>query len=117
MTAGPFAHGPDHRSFQQAAQLLDMKHEGVAAVRVQYVGRAPVEGDDTRYLMASFRPGGSDAPAGGVIASGVMLAMNAVEQALPGVGSAAGLVPPAAISWARRSSRDSRCRKHAGRLT
>ena len=98
---GPFAHGRIIDLSNQAATLLDMKHEGVAAVRVQYVGRAPVEGDDTRYLMASYRPGGSNAPAEGVIATGVMLAMNAVDSALPGVNSApAGLAPPAAVSFA-----------------
>ncbi|MCC0035677.1 MAG: septal ring lytic transglycosylase RlpA family protein [Hoeflea sp.] len=98
---GPFAHGRIIDLSNQAATLLDMKHEGVAAVRVQYVGRAPVEGDDTRFLMASFRPGGSDAPAGGVIATGVMLAMNAVDSALPGVNSAqAGLAPPAGVGAA-----------------
>jgi rare lipoprotein A len=95
---GPFAHGRIIDLSKQAAQLLDMKHEGVAAVRVQYMGRAPVEGDDTPYLMASFRPGGSDAPAGGVIASGVMLAMNGAAAVLPGVKStAAGMVPPGAV--------------------
>ena len=98
---GPFAHGRIIDLSNQAATLLDMKHEGVAAVRVQYVGRAPVEGDDTRYLMASYRPGGSNAPAEGVIATGVMLAMNAVDSALPGVGSAqAGLAPPAGVGAA-----------------
>jgi rare lipoprotein A len=98
---GPFAHGRIIDLSNQAAQLLDMKHEGVAAVRVQYLGRAPVDGDDTPYLMASFRPGGADAPAGGVIATGVMLAMNGGEAALPGVVStAAGLAPPAAIGSA-----------------
>lgn len=95
---GPFAHGRIIDLSNKAAQLLDMKHEGVAAVRVQYIGRAPVEGDDTSYLVASYRPGGSRAPAGGVIASGVMLAMNDKSPALPGVASAAaGLAPPAAV--------------------
>jgi len=103
---GPFAHGRIIDLSNQAAGLLDMKHEGVAAVRVEYVGRAPVEGDDTRYLMASYRPGGSDAPAGGVIATGVMLAMNAVDSALPGVNGAAlgaaqsTVAPPAAVGVA-----------------
>jgi rare lipoprotein A len=98
---GPFAHGRIIDLSNQAAQLLDMKHEGVAAVRVQYIGRAPVEGDDTKYLMASYRPGGSDQPAGGVIASGVMLAMNGAAAALPGVASGAGsLAPPAAVGSA-----------------
>lgn len=98
---GPFAHGRIIDLSNQAAELLDMKHEGVAAVRVEYVGRAPVEGDDTRYLMASYRPGGSSAPAGGVIATGVMMAMNTVDAALPGVGVAsAGMTPPAALGAA-----------------
>lgn len=99
---GPFAHGRIIDLSNRAADLLDMKHEGVAAVRVQYVGRAPVEGDDTPYLMASYRPGGSDAPAGGVIASGVMLAMNgaAPSQASGGAAVSSGLVPPAAVGAA-----------------
>ena len=98
---GPFAHGRIIDLSNKAAELLDMKNEGVAAVRVEYVGRAPVEGDDTRYLMASYRPGGSSAPAGGVIATGVMMAMNTVGSALPGVGSnPAGMVPPAALGAA-----------------
>lgn len=98
---GPFAHGRIIDLSNQAAELLDMKHEGVAAVRVQYVGRAPVEGDDTRYLMASYQPGGSKSPAGGVIATGVMLAMNVVDSALPGVSSGqAGVAPPAGLAAA-----------------
>tara|TARA_R110002020_G_scaffold5971_22_gene24697 strand:- start:2446 stop:3492 length:1047 start_codon:yes stop_codon:yes gene_type:complete len=96
---GPYAHGRIIDVSNQAAALLDMKQEGVAAVRVEYIGRAPVEGDDTSFLMASYRPGGSKEPAGGVIATGVMMAMNAVDEALPGVGSApAGLAPPAAVA-------------------
>jgi len=98
---GPFAHGRIIDLSNQAAELLDMKHEGVAAVRVEYVGRAPVEGDDTRYLMASYRPGGANAPAGGVIATGVMMAMNTVGSALPGVNStSAGMAPPTALGAA-----------------
>ncbi|MEQ8481436.1 MAG: septal ring lytic transglycosylase RlpA family protein [Hoeflea sp.] len=89
---GPFAHGRIIDLSNRAAELLDMKHEGVAAVRVEYVGRAPVEGDDTPYLMASYQPGGSDAPAGGVVASGVMLAMNGASPSRP-----SGLVPPATV--------------------
>ncbi|WP_322989093.1 septal ring lytic transglycosylase RlpA family protein [Hoeflea sp.] len=96
---GPFAHGRIIDLSNKAAELLDMKHEGVAAVRVEYVGRAPVEGDDTRYLMASYRPGGSDAPIGGNIATGVMLAMNDTPTSLPGVQAAsAAMAPPVTIT-------------------
>ncbi|WP_244447220.1 septal ring lytic transglycosylase RlpA family protein [Hoeflea sp. BAL378] len=96
---GPYAHGRIIDVSNQAAALLDMKKEGVAAVRVEYIGRAPVEGDDTSFLMASYRPGGGAEPAGGVIATGVMMAMNTVDEALPGVSPApAGMAPPAAVA-------------------
>lgn len=95
---GPFSPGRIIDVSNKAAELLDMKQEGIAAVRVEYVGRAPVEGDDSRYLFASYQPGGSGAPVGRNIATGVMLAMNAAGSALPGVETAsARLAPPAAV--------------------
>jgi rare lipoprotein A len=39
----------------KAAELLDFKGNGVARVRVEYVGRAPLEGSDDRQLMATLR--------------------------------------------------------------
>lgn len=41
----------------KAAELLDFKGNGVARVRVEYVGRAPLEGSDDRQLMATLRTG------------------------------------------------------------
>uniref|UniRef100_Q07MN5 Endolytic peptidoglycan transglycosylase RlpA n=1 Tax=Rhodopseudomonas palustris (strain BisA53) TaxID=316055 RepID=Q07MN5_RHOP5 len=41
----------------RAAELLEFKHHGVAKVRVEYVGRAPLEGSDDRQLMATLRSG------------------------------------------------------------
>ena len=41
----------------KAAELLDFKHNGVARVRVEYVGRAPLEGSDDRPLLATLRTG------------------------------------------------------------
>lgn len=41
----------------KAAELLDFKSNGVARVRVEYVGRAPLEGSDDRQLMATLRTG------------------------------------------------------------
>ena len=40
-----------------AADLLEFKNNGVARVRVEYVGRAPLEGSDDRLLMATLRTG------------------------------------------------------------
>src|SRR5580692_10039698 len=42
----------------KAAELLEFKGNGVARVRVEYVGRAPLEGSDDRQLMATLRTGG-----------------------------------------------------------
>jgi rare lipoprotein A len=41
----------------RAAELLEFKNNGVARVRVEYVGRAPLEGDDDRQLIATLRTG------------------------------------------------------------
>lgn len=41
----------------KAAELLEFKGRGVARVRVEYVGRAPLEGSDDRQLMATLRTG------------------------------------------------------------
>src|SRR5277367_4136126 len=46
----------------KAAELLDFKGNGVARVRVEYVGRAPLEGSDDRRLIATLRTG-TPAPA------------------------------------------------------
>lgn len=40
-----------------AARLLEFRNNGVARVRVEYVGRAPLEGSDDRVLMATLRSG------------------------------------------------------------
>jgi rare lipoprotein A len=41
----------------QAAELLGFRSRGVARVRVEYVGRAPLEGSDDRQLLATLRDG------------------------------------------------------------
>ena len=41
----------------RAAELLEFKNNGVARVRVEYVGRAPLEGSDDHLLMATLRTG------------------------------------------------------------
>src|ERR1700746_2010694 len=46
----------------KAAELLEFKGNGVAKVRVEYVGRAPLEGSDDRQLVATLRTG-TPAPA------------------------------------------------------
>ena len=41
----------------KAAELLEFKGNGLARVRVESVGRAPLEGSDDRQLMATLRTG------------------------------------------------------------
>lgn len=60
---------------QKAATVLDYQHTGTADVKVEYVGRAPLEGSDDSFLMASYRGPGAADP-WGQPASGVMIAMN-----------------------------------------
>jgi rare lipoprotein A len=47
----------------KAARLLDFHAEGLARVRIEYVGRAPLEGSDDNVLLATLREGGTPAPA------------------------------------------------------
>jgi len=68
--------GPYHANREidlsaRAADLLGFKGHGVARVRVEYVGPAPIQGTDDRMLVATLREG-SPAPA----PSGVMVASN-----------------------------------------
>ncbi|WP_374708709.1 septal ring lytic transglycosylase RlpA family protein [Shinella sp. CPCC 101442] len=86
---GPFHEGRVIDVSSKTADLLDMKRTGTAKVRVQYVGKAPLEGNDTPYLMASYVTKGSRVPVvdpGGQIATGVMVA-SADSRSLPGVGA------------------------------
>lgn len=74
---GPFHEGRLIDVSSKTADMLDMKATGTANVRVQYVGRAPLDGHDMPYLMASYSPKGSRSPGvhpDGQIASGVMVA-------------------------------------------
>lgn len=59
---------------RHAAELLDYKDNGVAKVRVQYIGRAPLDVNDESYLLASYRPGPNEPPLPGVRPD-VMVAM------------------------------------------
>ena len=54
----------------KAAEVLGFRNHGVARVRVEYVGPAPLEGTDDRVLMATLREG-APAPA-----PSIMLASN-----------------------------------------
>ncbi len=54
---GPYAANRLIDLSHKAAELLDFKGNGIAKVRVEYVGRAPLEGSDDRQLEATLRTG------------------------------------------------------------
>jgi rare lipoprotein A len=66
---GPYSHKRLVDLSKRAAELLDYTRAGTATVKMEYVGRAPIEGRDDAYLMASYRENHSDA-------SPVMVAQN-----------------------------------------
>ena len=84
---GPYSNGRIIDLSSKAAEMLDVKGKGTAKVRVQYAGKARMDGHDMPYLMASSLPKGSRVPAvepAGQIATGVMVASAApVADALP----------------------------------
>ncbi|WP_299749910.1 septal ring lytic transglycosylase RlpA family protein [Devosia sp.] len=51
---GPYMPGRIMDLSHRAAEMLGYVNDGHAQIAVQYVGRAPLEGDDTRMLMASY---------------------------------------------------------------
>lgn len=70
---GPYAHGRVIDVSSKAADLLGFKSAGITDVKVEYVGRARVEGSDEKFLLASLRGPGSPEP--GLTTPGSMLAM------------------------------------------
>ncbi|WP_279478658.1 septal ring lytic transglycosylase RlpA family protein [Aureimonas sp. SK2] len=91
---GPYMHNRVLDVSSKAAEMLGFQNDGIADVKVEYVGRAPLEGDDTPMLMASYRPGGARAVDDG-LPSGVMIAGR--EEKSPLMMAAAFLQPrPAA---------------------
>src|SRR5438105_6218527 len=69
----------------KAAELLEFKDNGVARVRVEYVGRAPLEGTDDRQLVATLRTG-TPAPAPSTVR------IAAARPFVPEISSSAGRI-------------------------
>ncbi|MEQ1944553.1 septal ring lytic transglycosylase RlpA family protein [Mesorhizobium sp. VNQ89] len=73
---GPYSHNRLIDLSKRAAEMLDYTHTGTAKVKVEYVGRAPLDGEDDQYLMASYRPGNRAPDPSDGMPTGVMIAMN-----------------------------------------
>ncbi len=73
-----------------AAKLLEFRENGIGRVRVEYVGRAPLDGSDDRQLIATLRTGEpAPAPSGVRIAS----ARAFIPDAAPVRGVTRGDIP------------------------
>ncbi len=67
---GPYPANREIDLSARAADLLGFRGHGVARVRVEYVGAAPIQGTDDRQLIATLREGSpAPAPAGTMVAS------------------------------------------------
>ncbi|MCB1386277.1 MAG: septal ring lytic transglycosylase RlpA family protein [Nitratireductor sp.] len=91
---GPFAHGRVIDLSSKAADLLDFKKKGVAKVKVEYAGKARMDGLDEAMLLASYRGphGKAVAPQDVGSSSGTMIAMaDPVAPAVPVSGAAAAI--------------------------
>ncbi|MGX8007595.1 septal ring lytic transglycosylase RlpA family protein [Mesorhizobium sp. ORM8.1] len=90
---GPYHEGRIIDVSERAAQMLDYDKVGTAKVKVEYVGRAPLDGDDDQYLVASYHPGNNRPDPSDGLPTGVMVAMNGPS---PSVSVGA---PPAAVPF------------------
>jgi rare lipoprotein A len=90
---GPYHEGRIIDVSQRAAQMLDYDKVGTAKVKVEYVGRAPLDGNDDQYLMASYHPGNRRPDPSDGLPTGVMVAMNGPSPSMS-VGA-----PPAAVPF------------------
>lgn len=76
---GPYHPGRIIDLSNKAADMLQVSHHGTAPVRVQYVGRARMDGRDGAFLMASYTRKGERLKRfnpEGEIATGVLVASN-----------------------------------------
>lgn len=89
---GPFAHGRLIDLSSKTADVLQFKQQGTAKVRVQYVGKAPLNGDDTRFLLASInKPTDMERGRTQLAFAGTKLASMSLEQLQP---TASAPTPP-----------------------
>ncbi len=78
---GPFAHSRIIDLSARAAELLGYQRKGIAKVRVEYAGKARMDGLDEQVLMASYVPaGGGPARIIKKIGSQILLAGNSLQR-------------------------------------
>jgi rare lipoprotein A len=85
---GPYSNGRIIDLSERAADMLDYAHSGTAKVKVEYVGRAPLDGHDDQFLMASYQPGNRAPDPSDGLPTGVMIAMNGTTPSSTAIASA-----------------------------
>jgi rare lipoprotein A len=89
---GPYVHNRIIDLSIGAAKALKSYGHGLARVRIEYVGRAPLEGSDDRMLLATLREGApAPAPSKVMVAS----AKPFLATALSGTDQTSASTPPA----------------------
>lgn len=100
---GPYHEGRLIDLSKRAADMLGYSKIGTARVKVDYVGRAPLEGNDDSYLMASYQPGNRIPDPSDGLPTGVMVAMNGSMPSMPVRSSAAAVPFPGQLTDAQPS--------------
>ncbi|MBZ9841936.1 septal ring lytic transglycosylase RlpA family protein [Mesorhizobium sp. CA5] len=100
---GPYHEGRIIDVSERAAQMLDYDKVGTARVKVEYVGRAPLDGDDDQYLVASYHPGNNRPDPSDGLPSGVMVAMNGPSPSVPAAASPAAAPFPGELTNSGRA--------------
>ncbi|MBO6639018.1 MAG: septal ring lytic transglycosylase RlpA family protein [Roseitalea sp.] len=111
---GPFSNNRVIDLSKRAAYMLDYISAGTAEVKVEYLGPAPLHGQDDEFLIASFRGaptmgtprgGGGNRDLPGVRQPGVMVASGTQQPAPERFGGSAAPTLEAPGSLLRRSTR------------
>ncbi len=100
---GPFAHNRLIDLSKRTAEVLEFKHMGTAKVRVQYVGAAPLEGNDGQWLTTTVRNDGQ-AVAPVMIAAAPQAPSQAQAQVAAldaGATASQGMPPPPPMGFAQ----------------
>lgn len=104
---GPYHPGRIIDVSNKAAEMLEVQNKGTVKVRVQYLGRARMDGKDMPFLMASFTRKGDRLKRfkpGGEIATGVMVASAEKTFTAPDNDEATDYAPKATALQSTRTS-------------
>jgi len=93
---GPFHGGRVMDVSSRVADALEFKGAGTARVKVEYVGRAPLEGSDDEKLLASLRTDGAPATLDGFPSSAPVMVAGAAMAPVEKLASVFSPAPPPA---------------------